>query len=215
MRLINKFSKSIYVGSKILFIFLPTLFNNNIMAQSNYKSVNQAKGLQVGDTVANFSAIDLHDSKFILSDALKKGPVVVIFYRGQWCPVCNKHLNHLQDSLQLIYKKGATVIAVSPERSEFLKRTAEKTHASFALLYDEGYKISDLFDVTFKPDSFTIFKYNTFLGADLKNANTDNTQRLPVPATFIIGQDGKIIWRHFDPDYKKRASVDDIVRNLP
>ncbi|PJB59866.1 MAG: alkyl hydroperoxide reductase, partial [Bacteroidetes bacterium CG_4_9_14_3_um_filter_41_19] len=132
------------------------------------------------------------------SEALKKGPVVVIFYRGQWCPVCNKHLSHLQDSLQLIYEKGATVIAVSPEQSEFLKRTAEKTHASFSLLYDEGYKISDLFDVTFKPDTMTTIMYNTLLSANLKKANTDDSQRLPIPATFIIGTDGKIVWRHFD-----------------
>ncbi|PKP51506.1 MAG: alkyl hydroperoxide reductase [Bacteroidetes bacterium HGW-Bacteroidetes-1] len=185
------------------------------MAQANYKTVKAAKGLQIGDSVKDFSAIDLHDSTFTLSEALKKGPVVVIFYRGQWCPVCNKHLSHLQDSLQMIYEKGATVIAVSPEQSEFLKRTAEKTHASFSLLYDEDYRISDLFDVTFKPDTMTTIMYNTLLGANLKKANTDDSQRLPIPATFIIGTDGKIIWRHFDPDYKKRSTAKQIIENLP
>jgi len=157
----------------------------------------------------------LHDSTFTLSEALKKGPVVVIFYRGQWCPVCNKHLSTLQDSLQMIYEKGASVIAISPEQSEFLKRTAEKTHASFSLLYDEGYKIANLFDVTFKPDSLTTVMYNTILRANLKEANTDVSQRLPIPATFIIGTSGKIIWRHFDSDYKKRSTVTDIVNNIP
>ncbi|PIW99011.1 MAG: alkyl hydroperoxide reductase [Ignavibacteria bacterium CG_4_8_14_3_um_filter_37_9] len=185
------------------------------MAQTDYKTVKEAKGLQVGETVKDFSAVDLHDSTFTLSEALKKGPVVVIFYRGQWCPVCNKHLSHLQDSLQLIYEKGATVIAVSPEQSEFLKRTAEKTHASFSLLYDEGYKISDLFDVTFKPDTMTTIMYNTLLSANLKKANTDDSQRLPIPATFIIGTDGKIVWRHFDPDYKKRSTTKQIIENIP
>lgn len=215
MQSINKHIKSIFAGSKILTILLLTVLNANIMAQSNYKSVKEAKGLQVGDTVTDFTAVDLHDSVFTLSEALKKGPVVVVFYRGQWCPVCNKHLSHLQDSLQLIYKKGASVIAVSPERSEFLKRTAEKTHASFSLLYDDGYKISGLFDVTFKPDSMTAIMYNTLLGANLKKANTDDSQRLPIPATFIIGTDGKIVWRHFDPDYKKRSTSADIIRNIP
>jgi len=185
------------------------------MAQTDYKTVKEAKGLQVGETVKDFSAVDLHDSTFTLSEALKKGPVVVIFYRGQWCPVCNKHLSHLQDSLQLIYEKGATVIAVSPEQSEFLKRTAEKTHASFSLLYDEGYKISDLFDVTFKPDTMTTIMYNTLLGANLKKANTDDSQRLPIPATFIIGTDGKIVWRHFDPNYKNRSTTKQIIENIP
>ncbi|MDD4991143.1 MAG: peroxiredoxin-like family protein [Paludibacter sp.] len=185
------------------------------MAQTAYKTVKEAKGLNVGDRVKDFSAIDLHDNKFTLSEALKKGPVVVIFYRGQWCPICNKHLKNLQDSLNLIYDKGATVIAISPEKSEFLKRTAEKTHASFALLYDDGYKISNQFDVTFRPDSMSRLMYNGMLGANLKEAQTDDSQQLPIPATFIIDKDSKIVWRQFDPDYKKRASVEDIVRNIP
>lgn len=185
------------------------------MTQTNYKSVKEAKGLQVGNTVKDFSAINLHGSKFNLSETLKEGSVVVIFYRGQWCPICNKQLSNLQDSLQMIYEKGASIIAVSPEKSEFLKRTAEKTHASFSLLYDEEYKISDLFDVTFKPDSISRIMYNTILRANLKNTHSDNSERLPIPATFIINRDGKIVWRHFDPNYKKRATVSDIIKNLP
>jgi peroxiredoxin len=215
MRTINKHNKLIFAGSKILIILLLAFINSNIMAQTKYKTVKEANGLQVGDTVKDFSALDLHDSTFTLSEALKKGPVVVIFYRGQWCPVCNKHLSHLQDSLQMIYEKGASIIAISPEQSEFLKRTAEKTNTSFSLLYDEGYKISDMFDVTFKPDTMTTIMYNTLLGANLKKANTDDSQRLPIPATFIIGTDGKIVWRHFDPDYKKRSTVSEIINNIP
>ena len=215
MQTINKHNNSIFAGSKIMTILLLAFLNSNIMAQTNYKTVKEAKGLQVGETIKDFSAVDLHDSTFTLSEALKKGPVVVIFYRGQWCPVCNKHLSHLQDSLQMIYEKGATVIAISPEQSEFLKRTAEKTHASFSLLYDEGYKISDLFDVTFKPDTMTTIMYNTLLGANLKKANTDDSQRLPIPATFIIGTDGKIVWRHFDPNYKNRSTTKQIIENIP
>lgn len=208
----NKFN---FAGSKMLTILILAFLNLNIMAQTNFKIVKEAKGMQVGDTVKDFSAIDLHDSTFTLSEALKKGPVVVIFYRGQWCPICNKHLSQLQDSIQMIYEKGASVIAISPEKSEFSKQTAEKTHASFSLLYDEGYKIADMFDVTFKPTSMTTFIYNTVLGAKLKTANTDDSQRLPIPATFIIGTDGKIVWRQFDPNYKNRSTVKDIVNNLP
>jgi len=187
----------------------------NTMAQKEYRSAKEAKGLLVGTKVNDFTALDLHDNLFTLSDALKNGPVVVIFYRGQWCPYCNKHLSNLQDSLQLIYDKGASVVAISPEKSEFLKKTAEKTGSEFSLLYDEGYKISDLFDVTFRPDSMTRGIYNTMLGADLKNAQSDDSQQLPIPATFIIGQDNKIVWRQFDPDYKNRSTVADIVKNIP
>jgi peroxiredoxin len=185
------------------------------MAQtSGYKSVAEAQGLFVGDKVGDFSAIDAYGKTYSLQDALRKGPVVLLFIRGQWCPVCNRHLSGVQDSLPLIYEKGASVVVVSPEKSEFLIRTMEKTGAEFTLVYDEGYKISNAFDVTFLPDSLTRVMYNTLLGAKLKESHSDDSERLPIPATFIIGQDSVIRWRHFDPDYKRRASVTDIVRNL-
>ncbi len=188
---------------------------NSANSQSMTKEVSEAKGLAVGDYVNKFTAKDLNDNLFDLKVALKKGPVVVIFYRGQWCPVCNRHLKNLQDSLQMIYDKGAQVIAISPEKSEFLKRTAEKTHASFSLLYDEGYKISQQFDVLFLPDKLARITYNTVLNANLKTAQSDDSERLPIPATFIIDTNGIIVWRHFDPDYKKRSTVADIVKNIP
>lgn len=180
-----------------------------------YKKVKEAKGLKVGSQAPDFSASDLNDNVFSLTSALEKGPVVLIFYRGQWCPFCNKHLKALEKNLEKIYEKGASVVAVSPEKSEFLKRTADKTKASFSLLYDEDYKIAEAFDVAFRPTKFERAIYNKILKADLKNAHSDESQQLPIPATFIIGKDGKIIWRHFDPDYKKRSTVDDIVKNIP
>ncbi|MCU4173669.1 peroxiredoxin-like family protein [Carboxylicivirga sp. N1Y90] len=197
----------------IQLITILALFSINAIGQEK-RSAKDAVGLQVGDAVKNFSAKDMNGDMYELKEELKKGPIVVIFYRGQWCPVCNRHLNTLQENLQLIYDKGASVIAISPEKPEYLKISAEKTKASFSLLYDEAYVISDIFDVTFSPDAFTKASYNTVLGANLKNAHSDESQRLPIPATFIIGQDEKIIWRHFDPNYKERSTVEDIVSNI-
>lgn len=174
-----------------------------------------AQGLKVGDQVKNFSAVDLHDEPFRLNEALKNGPIVVIFYRGQWCPFCNKHLKSLENELEGISKKGAQLIAISPEKSEFLKRTSEKTNASFRLLHDEGYQISNLFDVTIQPGKFERFMVNTMLGAKLKKANTDDSERLPIPATFIIDQSQRVVWRHFNPNYKKRSKPQDIIDNIP
>lgn len=184
------------------------------MSQNGYKTVKEAKGLAVGERVADFSAVNQKGEPFILSEALKLGPVVVIFYRGQWCPVCNRHLGQVQDSLQEIFEHGATIIAISPEKSEYLAKTVEKTHVSFTLLYDEGYAIANRFDVTYSPDNSTKVMYNVMLGANLKNAHSDDSQRLPIPATFIINSDREIIWRQFDPDYKKRSSVKDITTAL-
>lgn len=189
------------------------LTNQKTNAQE-YKSVDEAKGTTVGMTAPEYSAVDADSNQFSLHEALKNGPVVMIFYRGFWCPVCNQHLSQIQDSLKLIEETGAKVIAISPEKPEYLDVMAEKTGAEFTLLYDDGYKIADAYDVTFKPSATTLFTYNTFLGAKLKETHSDDSQRLPIPATYIIGTDGKIAWRQFDPDYKKRSTVADILKAL-
>ncbi|MEA1787184.1 peroxiredoxin-like family protein [Arenibacter sp. GZD96] len=185
------------------------------MSETNFRTAKEAKGLQVGEKVKNFQATDLHGASFDLSDTLKKGSLVLIFYRGHWCPICNSHLKELEKNLKKIFDKGAQVVAISPEKSEFLRRTAEKTDVSFRLLYDENYTISKLFDVHFKPSTLHKVMYNTMLGAKLKQAHSDDSEQLPIPATFILDTDGVIVWRHFNPDYKKRSSVADIVANLP
>lgn len=179
------------------------------------RGAEDAKGLKVGSKAPTFTAIDADSTEFSLKPALQKGPVVLIFYRGFWCPVCNKHLSAIQDSLTMVSNKGATVIAVSPEKPEYLDKMAQKTAAQFRLLYDEGYKIANAYDVTFTPAAATRFMFNTVLNAKLKKTHSDDTERLPIPATYIINQNGVIIWRQFDPDYKNRSSVKDIIENLP
>lgn len=184
------------------------------MKAQKYPKASELTGLEIGAKAPVFKALNQNKETFYLEDALKKGPAVIIFYRGFWCPVCNKHLKNLQDSLALIYDKGATVVAISPEKPEYLQKMERKSEAEFTLLYDEDYKISDAYGLTFKPDSATLVLYNTALNAQLKKSHSDNSQRLPIPATYIINRDGIIIWRQFNPDYKIRASVKDIVDNL-
>ncbi|MBC8266967.1 MAG: AhpC/TSA family protein [Flavobacteriales bacterium] len=178
------------------------------------QTAKDLNGLKVGEKAPFFTAKDQNGKEFSLETELQKGAVVIIFYRGQWCPICNKHLSNLQDSLELIYEKGATVIAISPEKSEFLLKTQKKTKAEFTLLYDEDYKIAKAFDVIFNPTKMQLFMYNKLLRADLKNAQTDDSEQLPIPATFVINKEGIIIWRHFDPNYKKRSSVNAILDAL-
>ena len=178
------------------------------------RSVNDAKGLTVGVKAPDFSAIDSDSVSFSLANALKNTPVVLVFYRGFWCPVCNKHLAQIQDSLQFITNKGVSVIAVSPEKPEFLEKMADKSGATFKLLYDEGYKIADSYDVTFTPKTTEAFVYNTVLGANLKETHSDDSHRLPIPATYLIDKNGVIVWRQFNPDYKKRSSVSEILKAI-
>ncbi|NOR88205.1 MAG: redoxin domain-containing protein [Bacteroidales bacterium] len=199
---------------KNLILILMTVLTINTVQSQDDRSVEEAKGIAVGKKAPLFIAIDADSNHFVLSEEIKKGPVVIIFYRGFWCPVCNKHLASMQDSLKLIEATGARVIAVSPEKPEYLDKMAEKTKAEFTLLYDEDYKIADAYDVTFAPSGMQIFTYNMALGAKLKKTHSDDSQRLPIPATYIVDEEGVIIWRQFDHDYKKRSSVKEILEAL-
>ncbi|PKP30166.1 MAG: alkyl hydroperoxide reductase [Bacteroidetes bacterium HGW-Bacteroidetes-16] len=197
----------------IAITFLIIIFMNNATSQTT-KKVEEANGLCVGVVAPAFEALDANGHLFTLERVLKAGPVVIIFYRGFWCPVCNKHLGAIQDSLKMIEKSGVKVIAISPEKPEYLDKMAEKTGAEFTLLYDEGYQIAKAYDVNFAPDKMQLFTYNVVLGGKLKETHSDDTQQLPIPATYIVNQDGMITWRQFDRDYKNRSSVKDILTAL-
>ncbi len=186
---------------------------NGLKSQTG-RDVKDAHGLLPGTEAPMFKAIDADSVEFSMKEAIKKGPVVIIFYRGFWCPVCNKHLMRLQDSLKLIEEQGAQVIAISPEKPEYLDKMAKKSGSEFTLLYDEDYKIADAYDVTFDPSAMQLFMYNVVLGGKLKDSHSDESQRLPIPATYIINEEGIIIWRQFDPDYKNRSSVKEILNAL-
>lgn len=200
------------IKSIVLSLIL-TIMIGELVSQTE-KSVDDAHGISIGERAHMFTAMDADSNQFSLKDELKNGPVVIIFYRGFWCPVCNKHLGSIQDSLKMIEEAGAKVIAISPEKPEYLDKMANKSGAEFTLLYDEDYKIANAYDVNFKPTAMQLFTYNIVLGGDLKNTHSDDTQRLPIPATYIVNQKGIISWRQFDPDYKKRSSVKDILNAL-
>lgn len=184
--------------------------DNNITT----RKVEEAKGLEVGIKAPQFITIDADSNTFNLQEALKNGPIVIVFYRGFWCPVCNKHLSQLQDSLEMIQRDGVQLIAISPERPEYLHKMEEKSGASFTLLFDKDYKISEAYDVIYKPTSMQLFTYNALLGGKLKRTHSDDSQQLPIPATFIIDTNGIIVWRQFDPNYHNRSSAKEIIRQL-
>lgn len=171
------------------------------------------EGLFISSKAPDFKAKDQNGKEIKLKDLLKKGKVVLVFYRGQWCPYCNKELSRLQDSLQMIKDKGATLVAVSPELPDNVSKTAEKTKAEYSILYDEGLKIMKAYDVEFEVPENTITRYRN-AGLDIEKANGSNGKYLPVPAVYIIDKESTIIYRFFEPDYKKRPSVKDLLDNL-
>jgi len=128
----------------LISIFLLTSLYYTMSAQEKIRA-ETLDGLPIGTVVEDFSTVDQNGNDFNLALALEKGPLVLVFYRGFWCPYCNKHLEILQDSLSMIEELGAGVVAISPEKPEFLEKMVEKSGAAFTLLYDEDYLIEDAF----------------------------------------------------------------------
>lgn len=171
------------------------------------------KGLAIGDKAPDFTGKDSKGNAFTLATQLKKGEVVLIFYRGQWCPFCNKQLSSLNDSLQAIVSKGAMLVAVTPETVDNVDKTISKTKASFPIISDSDLKIMKSYQVDFSVEQATQDRYKKF-GIDFAVANGSNGANLPVPATYVIGKDGKIKYVFFNPDYRLRPSVKEIVEHL-
>lgn len=170
--------------------------------------------LRPGDQAPVFEASDAEGNWIKSSDLLAQGPIVLIFYRGEWCPVCKRHLSNFQDSLSFILDKGAQVVAVTPEQPQYMEKMAKATEASFSLLHDKGYSIMKAYGVDFKVEEANVPRYFGFTLNHTRSHNGNEDDQLPVPATFIIRQDGTISWLHYDFDYRNRASVREILGHL-
>ena len=191
---------------KILFLLL-------IVCNLQSYSQTYPGGLNIKDNAPDFSATDQTGKRINLKKQLKKGSVVLVFYRGQWCPYCNKQLKQLEDSITLIKAKGATVLAITPEMPENISKTIQKTKVSYPVLYDEGLKIMNAYKVAFRVDDKTVEKYKGY-GIDFLKANGNNGANLPVPAVYVINKKGKIVYKFFDVNYTKRSSIKDILDHL-
>jgi len=188
-------------------LFLPALLLITFAAAAQ----EAPEGLFINSKAYDFKAKDQNGNEVRLRDLLKKGNVVLVFYRGEWCPYCNKQLQKLEDSLTLIKEKGATVVAITPELPENIAKTIEKTKAEFPILYDEELKIMKAYEVEFEVPENTLKRYRN-TGIDLeKNNGPKNGNYLPVPATYIIDKDFAVRYRAFNTDYKRRPSVKEIL----
>ena len=172
------------------------------------------EGLFLNSKAPDFSAKDQNGNTVRLKDLLKKGKVVLAFYRGNWCPYCNKYLSKLEDSLQLIRDKGATVVAITPELPENVNKTIEKTRAEYSVIYDEDLRIMKAYDVEFEVPENVLTRYRNS-GLKIEEVNgKKNGNFLPVPATYVIDKEANIKYRFFQADYKQRPSIKEILENL-
>ena len=169
--------------------------------------------LNVGAVAPDFSLPVATGAMISLSSLLIKGPVVLAFYRGGWCPYCSTELRALQAKLPEITAAGATLVAISPQTPDNSISTAEKFELAFPVLSDQGNAVAESFGLVFSlPESLREL-YRGF-GYDLPAVNGDATFRLPLPATYVIESNGVIAWRFADADYTKRAEPDDVIAIL-
>jgi peroxiredoxin len=148
------------------------------------------------------------------SQALRaEGPLVISFYRGNWCPYCNLEMRALQHHLPQIEKFGARIVAISPQLPDESLSMAEKHELAFPVLSDVGNHVARQYGLVFTVSEHLRPMYAGF-GIDLPKNNGDDSFELPVPATFVVDCDGIVRDAFVDPDYKKRMDPERIIEAL-
>ena len=170
--------------------------------------------LKVGDRAP---AIVLPNAKGETVDVgalLAKGPVIVTFYRGGWCPYCNLELKAYQEILPQIAAAGAFLVAISPEKPDDSLSTAEKNALTFDVLSDVGQKVGRAFGLVYEFSEELKSAYRGFALDIPAHNGTPDEWALPVAATYVINRDGSIIFAYTDADYRDRADPRDVLKVL-
>ncbi len=179
------------------------------------QSLSSLKKFKVGSQVPDFTARTSEGESFNLDKALEEGDVVLVFYRGHWCPYCTKYLESFATGLDVINQKGARVIAIAPEGSGYQKSLGAKLPSDIDFISDSAGKIMRQYGVGFTVNDEYNEKFSGWKGGQtLASINGQSTAMLPIPATYLIGKDRKVKWSHWNPDYSKRPDVDQILRKI-
>jgi peroxiredoxin len=168
--------------------------------------VNTAK--QVGDEAPNFTLNNALGKPVSLSEYLKKGKVVLTWYRGGWCPYCNLTLHALQEELSNFKAHEANLIALTPELPDESISTSEKNDLQFEVLSDVGNKVAKEYGIVFQLTDEVADMYNQSF--ELNKHNGDESNELPLASTYIINQKGEIVYAFLDADYRNRAEPSEI-----
>jgi len=171
------------------------------------------RALKAGSDAVDF---ELPNTKgeLVSSKALRrKGPIVVSFYRGGWCPYCSLELRALQGVNAEIRSLGAQLIAISPQLPDKSLSTEEKNELEFEVLSDARCEVADQYGLTFSLDENLRPVYESW-GADVAMVNGDPDCKLPMPATYVINQDGKIVHSFVEEDYTERLEPDEVLDSL-
>lgn len=170
-------------------------------AQTNLPaSPTEIAPLLIGESIPDITLKSLENADVNLLKLIGKKKTILVFYRGGWCPYCNKQLSALGEAEKELLDLGYQIIAVSPDAPKSLKVTGEKSKLKYQLLSDSKGELSKAMGIAFKaPDN-----YESYLS---KGSEGVNTNLLPVPAVFIVTTKGIIQFEHINPDYKERIST--------
>lgn len=173
-----------------------------------------APGLAVGDTAPNFTLPDALGRPVTLSDLLEQGPVVLTFYRGEWCPFCNLQLRSLQQALPQLLEHDATLVAISPQAPDHAVSLTEKYELGFPVLSDLDQSVIRAYRVQFTlSGDLEDLQVNVFHN-DPGTQNADHSRSLPVPATFVIDRSGVVRAAFVSADWRYRPEPSDIIAAL-
>ncbi|MBU6420076.1 MAG: AhpC/TSA family protein [Proteobacteria bacterium] len=178
-------------------------------------AANHAK--KAGDLAPSFTLLDPDGKEVSSEDLLEKGPLIVTFYRGVWCPYCNMDLQALQEALPEFKKLGANLVAISPQTAPNSRRSTRENKVEFPILSDIGNNVADAFGLRFTLPDYLQKLYKDVFKNDLAVVNGEPSWTLPMPARFLIGQDGKIAYAEVNPDYTVRPDPEELLpalRNL-
>jgi peroxiredoxin len=164
----------------------------------------EQRALQVGDAVPAITLPDALGQPVLLAALWQRGPLVIIFYRGGWCPYCNLELRAWQQRLAELQHLGATLVAVSPQTPDNSLSTAEKNALAFPVLSDSSLHAATAFGIAFAMPQDLVDLYAS-VGNDLPVINGNGQWVLPIPATYVVGRDGRVAFAHVESDYRERA----------
>ena len=173
----------------------------------------ERRALKTGDRMPDFELPNQHNELRRLSDYLAESPVVLNIYRGGWCPYCNMEMKALHDVQNEIESYGAILVGMAPETPDRALSTAERAGIAIDILSDGGNRVAEQMGLVFELPQALRPIYEKF-GIDIPGFNGDDSFRLPVPATYIIGQDGVIQYDFVNADYTQRLEPAEIVAML-
>jgi peroxiredoxin len=174
----------------------------------------ESRALRVGDKAPSFELLDFTRKPVKSSDLLSLGPLILSFFRGRWCPYCATELEAWRDLLSEVRDRGALFVAISPQTQRHNDFTADRHSLTFPMLSDPGCEVADRFGLTYVLPTYMQKYYRSIL-VNIPFVNGDESWRLPVPATFVIGQDGRILFAEAQADFRVRPEPRDVLDALP